>query len=79
VIFVDVQGKVSYVLDGLGSIPRRGRGFFSIPQLLDRPWSPPSFLSSGNQGLSLGVKRPGREAYHTLSSAEIKNELYLHV
>jgi hypothetical protein len=59
-----------------------GTGTFSS---LPRPeclWSSPSLLSNGYRGtLSLGVKRPGREADHShLSSAEAKVclELYIH-
>jgi hypothetical protein len=58
-----------------GSIPGRGWEFFSSPLCPDRFWGPPSLLSNGYQGaLSLGVKRPGREADHSPpSSAEAKN------
>jgi hypothetical protein len=55
--------------------------FFSSPPRPERLWGTPSLLSNGYQGLSLGVKRPGREADHSPpSSAEVKEwvELYLH-
>jgi hypothetical protein len=54
---------------------------FSSPPCREWLWDTPSLLSSGYQGLSLGVKRPGREADHSpLSSAKVKEwvELYLH-
>jgi hypothetical protein len=44
-------------------------------------WGPSSLLSSGNRGLFLRVKRPGREADHSPStSAEVKKNvgLYFH-
>jgi hypothetical protein len=57
-------------------------GFFSSPPRPERLWGPPSRLSSGYQGiLSVGVKRPGREADHSPpTSAEVKElvELYIH-
>jgi hypothetical protein len=53
-----------YSADDRGSSPGRGREFFSSPPRPDRLWSPPSLLSSGYQGISLGVKRPRREADH---------------
>jgi hypothetical protein len=54
--------------------PGKSWEFFPSPPRPDRLWSPPSFLSSGYQGHSLGVKRPGREADHSPpSSAEVKN------
>jgi hypothetical protein len=60
-------------LDGLGSIAGMPR-FFSSLQYPDRLWGPPSLLSSGTGDDSLRVKRPGREADHSLpSSGEIKN------
>jgi hypothetical protein len=55
-----------------GSNPRRGTRFFSSPHHPDRLWSPPSLLTNGS--VSLGVRRPGREADRSLlSSAEVKN------
>jgi hypothetical protein len=36
-----------YVLDGRGSVPRRGKRLFSIPRSSDRLWSPPNLLSNG--------------------------------
>jgi hypothetical protein len=53
--------------------PSETRGF-SIRHP-DRLWGLPSLLSNGYRGaLSLGVKRPGREADHSpQSSAKVKN------
>jgi hypothetical protein len=66
-------GKATRV-DGRGSIPSRGKFFFS-PQLPDRLWGPPSLLYNGSQQFfSRGVKRPVREADHSpQSSAGVKN------
>jgi hypothetical protein len=52
-----------------------GWEFFSSLLRLDRLRGPPSLLTNGYQGaLSLGVKRPKREADHSpKSSAEAKN------
>jgi hypothetical protein len=66
-----------YGLDGRGvevRVPVEER-FFSSPRRPDRLWSPPSLLSSGYRELfPWGLKRPGREADHSLpTSAEIKN------
>jgi hypothetical protein len=68
----------------LGFDSRRGLGIFSSPPRPGRPWDPPSLLSNGylgGGGLSLGVKRPGREADHSPpSSAQVKEwvKLYLY-
>jgi hypothetical protein len=62
------------------SIPGRGWEFSSSPPRPQRLWGPPSLLSNGYQGaLSLGVKRPGREADYSPPSAEVKEwvELYI--
>jgi hypothetical protein len=40
-----------YGLDGLGSIPGRGKIFFSSPQDPDRIWGPPSLLFIGYRKL----------------------------
>jgi hypothetical protein len=56
-----------------GSILDRGRKLFSSPRRQDRLWGPPSLLYSGYWGFSPGMKRPGREADHCPSSAEVKN------
>jgi hypothetical protein len=55
--------------------------FFSSLPRPERLWDSPSLLSNGYQGLSLGVKRPGREADHSPPpSAEVKEcvQLYFH-
>jgi hypothetical protein len=52
---------MGYFLDGQGSIPGRGNIFLFTM----------SRLALGT--LSPGVKRPGREADHSPSSAEVKN------
>jgi hypothetical protein len=58
-----------------GSSPGRGWEFFCVPPRPDRLWGltqPPIQWVPG--ALSLGVKRPGREADHSPpSSAEVKN------
>jgi hypothetical protein len=62
-----VCGATGYGLDGRGSIPDRGKEFFSAAQRPDRLWCPPSLLSNG-------VEWPDREADHLHpSSAEAKN------
>jgi hypothetical protein len=56
------------------SSPGRGWESFYSPQRPGRFWGPPNFLSNGYKGLSVGIKRPEREADHsTSSSAEVKN------
>jgi hypothetical protein len=40
-----------YGLDGWGSIPGRGKRFFSTPQNPDKFWGPPGLLSNGYWGL----------------------------
>jgi hypothetical protein len=67
---------VSYWLDPLGSIPGRGKGFFSISQRPDRLWGPPSLPSRGYRELfPPGVKRQGRETDRSPpSSAEAKDD-----
>jgi len=57
-----------------GSSPGRGWEYFSSPPCPYRHCGPPTLLFNGYQVLSLGVKRPGREAdYSSSSSAEVKN------
>jgi hypothetical protein len=57
------------VLDG-GSIPGRGRRFYSSAQRPDRLWAPNSLLSN----VYPRVKRPRREAdSSSQTSAEVKN------
>jgi hypothetical protein len=61
---------------GLKSLREQRGDFFSTPPHSHRHWGSPSLLHNGyRMGLSLGVKRPWREADHSpLSSAEAKNE-----
>jgi hypothetical protein len=57
-----------------GSNPDTGWEFFSLPPRPDRLWNPPSLLSNVYYGFFPGVKRPGREADHSVPfSAEVKN------
>jgi hypothetical protein len=62
-------------LDGRGSIPSKGKAFFSTPQRPDRFWGPLNLLFNGYRGtLSPGVKRPERETDHSPpTNAEVKN------
>jgi hypothetical protein len=61
-----------YRLDGRGSIPGRGKGFFSTPQRPDGPTQSRKLWLLGD--ISPWVKRLGREADHTSPySAEAKN------
>jgi hypothetical protein len=65
-IFSPESGKLSQYSDGLwagspsirGSIPNRGKGFFSSPKRRDRLWGIPSLLYSAYRGpfFSPGVK-----------------------
>jgi hypothetical protein len=65
-----------YGLDGRGvgiRVPVGAR-IFSSPRRPDGFWGPPSLLSNGYRELSVGVKRPGREADHSpLTTADVKN------
>jgi hypothetical protein len=45
-----------YGLDGMGSIPGRGKGFFLFSTLSRPALSPPNLLSNGNRGYFLGDK-----------------------
>jgi hypothetical protein len=42
---------MGYGLGERGSIPGKGKRFFSTPQRLDRLWVPTSFLPNGHRGL----------------------------
>jgi hypothetical protein len=53
-------------LDDGDSSPGRGWEFFSSPPRLDRHWGTPSPFQWVPGALSLGVKRPWREAIHLL-------------
>jgi hypothetical protein len=46
---VDVE--TDYGLDGRGSVPGRGRIFFSSPQIPNRLWDPSSLLFNGYRNL----------------------------
>jgi hypothetical protein len=61
-----------YGLDGWGSIPGRGKRFFSTPRASGLLWIPLSLLFNGCGGLfPQGVKR---QVDHSLSSnTEVKN------
>jgi hypothetical protein len=50
---ISVGIVVSDGMDDRGSIPGRGKIFFSIPEFSDRLWGPPSLLSIGNRELFL--------------------------
>jgi hypothetical protein len=66
--------RLGYGLDGLGSIPGRGKKFFSISQNPGPFWSPSTFLSNRYRTSSQGEKRPGRKADFSPSpSAEVKH------
>jgi hypothetical protein len=68
-----------YGLDDRSSIPGRGWEFLSSVPCPDRFWGPPIQWVPGVP--TLGVKRPDREADHSLpSNAEVKErvELYFH-
>jgi hypothetical protein len=71
-----------YRLDGLGSIPGKGKKLFCTTQAPHRLWGPPSVLFSGFRGaVSLRVTQQGREIDHSpQSSAEVKNGgvIYVH-
>jgi hypothetical protein len=66
---------MGYGLDDQGSIPDRGKIFFSSPQRPDWFWGPLSLLLNRyRRVLFPGVKRPGREANHSPPSrAKVKN------
>jgi hypothetical protein len=52
---------------------RRGLGLFLFSTASRPALSPRSLLPNGYRRLSPGVKRPGREADHSLPSVEVKN------
>jgi hypothetical protein len=54
-----------------GSISGSSKRYFSVRQRLDRVWGPPSFPSSGCQGLSPGANLP--EDHSPSANAEVKN------
>jgi hypothetical protein len=57
-----------------GLLEGQGRKLLASPPRPDRLWGPSSLLSNGYRSFSAAVKRPGREADHSLpSSAEVKN------
>jgi hypothetical protein len=65
-----------YGMDGWGSIPGSGKRSFSSWQCPNWLRGPTSLLSNGYRGggVSLGLKRQGREAEYSPSSAEVKND-----
>jgi hypothetical protein len=46
---------MGYRLDNQGSIPGRGKRFFSTPEHLDKPWGPSSLIPSGYGGLAVSL------------------------
>jgi hypothetical protein len=68
------QSATEYVLKGRCSISGKGKRLFSIPQRPEWLWGPPSLQYNGTEVTLPRVKRPGREADHSLpSSGEVKN------
>jgi hypothetical protein len=56
-----------------------GSRIFSSPRRPDRFWSPPKLLSNGYQeALSSEIKRPGREADHSLSNSAEVNKMWIY-
>ena len=47
-----------------GSATDRSKKFCSSPKLPDRLWDLPSLVISWHRGVSLGIRRPEREAHH---------------
>jgi hypothetical protein len=72
---IHFRTRTGYRLDDRGSIPVRGKRYFSTPQRPDRALGPTQPLIQRVPGaLSPGVKRLRREADHSPpSSAEVKN------
>jgi hypothetical protein len=72
---------MGYGLDGLGSIPGRGKRFLSSPLCQKRLWGPPSLLSNGYQDL-FTWEQSGRGMKLTthlhLVPRSRMEELYLH-
>jgi hypothetical protein len=60
-----VGTSTGYGLDVRGFIPRQGKRYFSTPKRPDRRRVPPNLLYSEYQRF-LGVKRPEREAHHSI-------------
>jgi hypothetical protein len=68
---------LGYVLDDLGFESRQGLRillFTTVSILALGPKQPPIEWVTGTGALTLGVKRPRREADHSPSGAEVKNE-----
>jgi hypothetical protein len=63
---------------GVGVRVPVGSRIFSSPRLPDRLWGPPNLLSNEYQGLSLGVKRPGREADHSPPASAEVNKMWIY-
>jgi hypothetical protein len=70
-----IRIATGYVLDDRGSIPGRGKRFYSSPLHPDRLWFPPILLSNGYRGvLYLEVKRSDHDADHSPPYAgKVKN------
>jgi hypothetical protein len=63
---VDIE--TGYGLDGLGSIPGRGKGFISTPQRPDRLWDPASY-AVGTEGSFPRVRQLELEAHFSFPSS----------
>ena len=62
-------------VDDPGFESRQEKEIPLFPKCPDRLWAPPSLILNGYPGCNLGVKRPGREVYHSPpSSDKVKNE-----
>jgi hypothetical protein len=67
-----VMGRM---LEARGSIPGRGKTFSIFHSVQTNSEAHPASCPMGTGGLSLKVKRPGREANHSPpSGAEVKND-----
>jgi hypothetical protein len=61
-----------YGMDGRGSIPGRGKSFFSTPQRPEQFWDLPSLLSNEYWGnIFPWIKQSGRETDSPPSSSEV--------
>jgi hypothetical protein len=71
ICFILYYLTMGYGLDCRGSIPSRGKRFFSTPQRPDRIWDPHSLLFNGYQELFPEVR--AAEAWSKPLSSEVKN------